>query len=602
MCPTFGSRWRLYQHNVFADPRDARLGRSRAVIEASTLTRTRILPRSRRLLAAFSDDRLALEVKRGNEVAFEIIYDRHHRGLLSLCRYMLRSPEDAEDALQQAFASAFRALPGTEQPVQLKPWLYAIARNRCLSMLRARREHPVEEVEEVEAQSSTVGLSEEVEQRAELRELLADLEHLPERQKSALVLSEVGALDHAHIAQVLECETKQVKSLVFLARSALIENRRAREIPCTEIREQLATASAGQLRRGPLRKHLRQCQGCAEFREDVRRQRGMLALVLPVVPTVGLKESALAAAGIGGGGAAGGGGLIAALGASGAAKIAAVGVAAGGAAGGFVAADPNLLPRAQAAVERATNDVGSVVFGPSAGSRGGEVRGGKVSGLNWDAAQSAARRKTRRDAKVGSATSSGGERPPAAGRAKGGGGDQSGGGDQGGETAAGNTYAYRRGGEGRGSAGRGREGEGFGSGGRGRGRQANRGVHMSDRPSRGGNGRGRGRRANRGVHMSGRPPRGGNGSGQGKRANRGVHMSGRPPRGGNGSGRGSKLPGAGKGGAVLPRKPVPGRGAGGKRPPSKNPRALPDRSFGEEFTPDLREQEERIRAQAEANQ
>ena len=564
-----------------ADPRDARLGRSRAVIEASTLTRTRIVPRSRRLLAAFSDDRLALEVKRGNEVAFEIIYDRHHRGLLSLCRYMLRSPEDAEDALQQAFASAFRALPGTEQPVQLKPWLYAIARNRCLSMLRARREHPVEEVEEVEAQSSTVGLSEEVEQRAELRELLADLEHLPERQKSALVLSEVGALDHAHIAQVLECETKQVKSLVFLARSALIENRRAREIPCTEIREQLATASAGQLRRGPLRKHLRQCQGCAEFREDVRRQRGMLALVLPVVPTVGLKESALAAAGIGGGGAAGGGGLIAALGASGAAKIAAVGVAAGGAAGGFVAADPNLLPRAQAAVERATNDVGSVVFGPSAGSRGGEVRGGKVSGsLNWDAAQSAARRKTRRDAKVGSATSSGGERPPAAGRAKGGGGDQSGGGDQGGETAAGNTYAYRRGGEGRGSAGRGREGEGFGSGGRGRGRQANRGVHMSDRPSRGGNGRGRGRRANRGVHMSGRPPRGGNGSGQGKRANRGVHMSGRPPRGGNGSGSGSKLPGAGKGGAVRPRKPVPGRGAGGKRPPSKNPRALPDRSKG----------------------
>jgi hypothetical protein len=109
-------------------------------------------------------------------------------------------------------------------------------------MLRARREHPVEEVE---AQSSTVGLSEEVEQRAELRELLSDLERLPERQKSALVLSEVGALYHAQVAQVLDCETKQVKSLVFQARSALVENRRAREIPCTEIREQLATASAG---------------------------------------------------------------------------------------------------------------------------------------------------------------------------------------------------------------------------------------------------------------------------------------------------------------------------------------------------------------------
>ncbi len=413
-----------------AAPRDARSGRKRASIEASTLTRTRLLPRSRGLLAAFSDDRVAFEAQRGNEVAFEVIYDRHHRGLLSLCRHMLRSHEDAEDALQQTFASAFRALPGTEQPLQLKPWLYTIARNRCLTMLRARREHPVEEVE---TRSSTVGLSEEVERRAELRELLSDLERLPERQKSALVLSEVGALDHAQVAQVLDCETKQVKSLVFQARSALVENRRAREIPCTEIREQLATAGAGELRRGPLRRHLRQCEGCAEFREDVRSQRGMLALALPVVPTVGLKESALAAAGIGGGGAAGGGGLIAALGASGAAKVAAVGVAAGGAAGGLVAPDPNLVPRAQAAVERAADEVKSVVSSPSGGSRGEKGSAEKLRGtFNWDAAQRTARQKARRDAKAGGGASSGAERPPGAGGGKGIRGGQGGGGQGGG--------------------------------------------------------------------------------------------------------------------------------------------------------------------------
>ena len=509
-------------------PRDARSGRKRASIEASTLTRTRLLPRSRRLLAAFSDDRLGFEAQRGNEVAFEVIYDRHHRGLLSLCRHMLRSHEDAEDALQQTFASAFRALPGTEQPLQLKPWLYTIARNRCLSMLRARREHPVEEVE---AQSSTVGLSEEVEQRAELRELLSDLERLPERQKSALVLSEVGALDHAQVAQVLDCETKQVKSLVFQARSALVENRRAREIPCTEIREQLATASTGELRRGLLRKHLRQCQGCAEFREDVRSQRGMLALALPVVPTLGLKESALAAAGIGGGGAAGGGGLIAALGASGAAKVAAVGVAASGAAGGLVAADPNLVPRAQAAVERAADEVRSVVSSPSGGSNGEKGSAKKVRGtFSWGAAQRAARQKTRREAKASGGASSGGERPTGAG--KGGRGSQRGGDDQPGGGSAGNAHAYGRRGDAPGRRAQG--GKGRGSEGRGRGR------------------------------------------GRDERANRGGNLSRRSPGGGRDTGRRLNVPGVGRGDGRLPRS-SPGGGDGRDRPLPKKPRGLPNR-------------------------
>lgn len=389
---------------------------------------------------------------------------------------MLRSPEDAEDALQQTFASAFRALSGTEPSLQLKPWLYTIARNRCLSMLRARRELAVGEVE---SRSSTVGLSEEVEQRAELRQLLADLEHLPEQQKSALVLSELGSLDHAHIAQVLDCETKQVKALVFQARSALIENRRAREIPCAEIRERLATATAGELRRGPLRRHLRQCSGCADFREEVRRQRKMLALALPVAPTLGLKESALAAAGIGGGGGAGGGGLIAALGASGAAKVTAVGVAAGGAAGGLVAADPALVPRAQAAVERAAGDVGGVVLRPFDGPRGPKRGAPAVStSFDWDAAQAVARRKTRRDRRLDRGASSAGEGPrPSEGDEE----DGRGGG-RAASRGVGRGNAYGRGSEGPGSSRRGQNGRGSRSNGRGRAEGADR----DGNPGRGG--------------------------------------------------------------------------------------------------------------------
>src|SRR3954470_10182776 len=121
--------------------------------------RRRQLPplRSRRVLALFDDDRLAREVARGSEAAFEVVYDRHHRGLLSFCRHMLGSPEEAEDAVQQTFVSAYGDITGSDKPIRLKPWLYTIARNRCLSILRSRREEAAEL-----ADIPTAGLSDAV--------------------------------------------------------------------------------------------------------------------------------------------------------------------------------------------------------------------------------------------------------------------------------------------------------------------------------------------------------------------------------------------------------------------------------------------------------
>ncbi len=300
-----------------------------------------LAPRSRRLLSALGDGRLVDQVRAGNDAAFEVVYDRHHGGVLAFCRHMLGSQEEAEDAVQQTFISAYDSLRRTNRAIALRPWLFTIARNRCLSVLRARREHATAEVE-----LSTAGLAEDVERRGELRELLADVAELPEEQRGALVLSELGDLSHADIAQVLGCEAAKVKSLVFQARSALIESRRARETPCDEIREQLATLRGGALRRGTLRRHVKACPGCSEYRDDVRRQRAMMAAVLPVIPSVGLRDSALAAVGLGAGGsggAAAAGGLGALL-SSGAAKVAVVAAVAGGTAGGLAATDQVSLP------------------------------------------------------------------------------------------------------------------------------------------------------------------------------------------------------------------------------------------------------------------
>ena len=278
---------------------------------------------------------------------------------------MLGSREDAEDALQQSFASAFRALPGNDRPAQLKAWLYTIARNHSLTILRARRERPSDEIEQV----SFDGISEEVERRAELKHLLADVHDLPEKQRAALVLAEVSDLSHIQVSEVLDCEAKQVKALVFQARTALLQSREARETPCAAIREEIANATGAGLRRGHLRRHVRSCEGCAEFEREVRAQRAMLAVALPVIPSLGLKDAALAAMGIGGGGAAGGGvaggggGLIAALGASSAGKIAAVAIATGGAIGGVAATEPGVFRSATGAVAQAATTVSQAASG-----------------------------------------------------------------------------------------------------------------------------------------------------------------------------------------------------------------------------------------------
>jgi RNA polymerase sigma factor (sigma-70 family) len=279
---------------------------------------------SRRLLALAGDDRLVEQIRRGNEAAFAVAFERHSGPILSFCRHMLGSREEAEDAVQHTFAAAYSNLLEDEREIRLKPWLYAIARNRCLSLLRARREQASDELE-----IETIGLQEQVQNRAELRDILRDLGDLPDEQREALLLAELGDLPHAEIAGVLDCEVARVKALVFRARSGLMERRDARDTPCAEVREQLANLRGGSLRRSEIKHHLRVCEGCREYRAEVRRQRTLLAAALPVVPTTGFKGGVLGAI-LGYGGGSAGGGAAAAGGSSAVAKLALAGVLVGG--------------------------------------------------------------------------------------------------------------------------------------------------------------------------------------------------------------------------------------------------------------------------------
>ena len=236
-------------------------------------------------LARLDDERLAALVGRGDAAAFEALYDRHHAPLLAFCRHMLGNREDGEDALQQAFVRAHRALADGRAP---GPRAAVAVRDRAQPLPHAARRAPRGRACRSRTSSrASTGSPSDVERRADLRELLSDLARLPDDQRGALVLAELGDFSHPEIAQVIGCAPAKVKALVFQARTALIADRDARRTPCDEIRTLLETARGGVLRRGALRRHLRQCDPCAAYRVAMEGRRSGLAILLPVAPTAG---------------------------------------------------------------------------------------------------------------------------------------------------------------------------------------------------------------------------------------------------------------------------------------------------------------------------
>src|SRR3954467_191110 len=84
---------------------------------------------------------------RGDSLAFAAVYERHHQALYRYCRSILRHEEDAQDALQSTMAKAFAALQDESRDFDLKPWLFRIAHNEAIAILRRRR--PTEELDDV---------------------------------------------------------------------------------------------------------------------------------------------------------------------------------------------------------------------------------------------------------------------------------------------------------------------------------------------------------------------------------------------------------------------------------------------------------------------
>jgi RNA polymerase sigma factor (sigma-70 family) len=171
------------------------------------------------VLRTQSDDRLVDLVRDGNDSAFEAIVHRYRRPLLRYCGRFL-TPARAEDAVQQAFVNAFGALRSGRAEIQLRPWLYRIAHNAALNVLRqAGADHvPIDE------QIDGVETPPQAHERGErLRSVVAAVRELPERQRSALVLQALEGRSYDEIAMELGVSDGAVRQLLNRARTTLRE-------------------------------------------------------------------------------------------------------------------------------------------------------------------------------------------------------------------------------------------------------------------------------------------------------------------------------------------------------------------------------------------
>jgi RNA polymerase sigma factor (sigma-70 family) len=295
------------------------------------------------LLRLQSDERLVALTRRGQHAAFEVLCARYQTRLLSFCRHMLASREDAEDVLQEVFAAAFNAVLADERDINVRPWLYRIARNRSLNHLRRATAIGVDSMD-VHFADSGISTSDKVMRRESFRELIADVHQLPETQRTALLLREIDALSYDQIAHAMETTVPSVKSLLVRARISLAEAAEARKLSCDEVRLELGEVAEGLSKlSNPARRHVRDCERCASFRKQLKANNHALALIMPVGPLLLLKKLFLAKLGstASAGGAHVAGGASVGAGASagaGATAGAGVGAGGGGVAGGIMTA------------------------------------------------------------------------------------------------------------------------------------------------------------------------------------------------------------------------------------------------------------------------
>src|SRR3954447_21901151 len=239
--------------------------------------------------AGVEDGELVRRIRRGDDQAFEVIYQRYHRRITAYIFGMVHDHGRAEDIAQDVFVSALRRMRETDRPIAFKPWIYEIAKNACIDQFRRSRR-----AEEVSYDAdeglgaadygrlvSTDAMPEaELDSKQQMDHLRGAFGGLSETHHEILVMRELEGLSYREIGERLGMSRPSVESTLFRARRRLTEEYEelVTGARCQRIQGIIGSAGGGEVglrdqRR--LARHVSHCQPC-------RRQARLAGLDIPV--------------------------------------------------------------------------------------------------------------------------------------------------------------------------------------------------------------------------------------------------------------------------------------------------------------------------------
>jgi len=176
----------------------------------------------------FTDDELVARSLGGDVDSFNQLILRWERPIYALAYRTIGREEEARDVCQEAFLRAYRALPGFKGQAKFSSWLYRITLNLCRDWMRKQRRQPVSQIPEdadIDEMAASTGPVESIEDLVARRELSSVVEdamsHLPEEQRTAIILKEYHGMTFQEIADLQGCPLSTVKTRLYQGLSVL---------------------------------------------------------------------------------------------------------------------------------------------------------------------------------------------------------------------------------------------------------------------------------------------------------------------------------------------------------------------------------------------
>lgn len=176
-----------------------------------------------RALLGASDPTLVARALDGDTLAFTVLLKRYRRLMLGYARKLTTDMADADDAVQEAFITAWKKLDSLEDHTKVRSWLMRIVGRSAIDIMRRRGHTTPLDDEQAQAQHPTQpGADSTSEIKSQLEAAGSILEQLPLTQRQVWVMREVGGYSYKEIAEELDLPVSTVRGLLARARTALL--------------------------------------------------------------------------------------------------------------------------------------------------------------------------------------------------------------------------------------------------------------------------------------------------------------------------------------------------------------------------------------------